>query len=404
MNDLIASMINGYLSAFDSYQIKDDSLQKEVNSYKKKLTDFAKSFSDIVEFSTKFAVSGLQEEYSALISKVAMANLEPPAQSNDVKSENSSGVVSVKDFLEQYRASYNEIIKAKYRKRGKAAYEKIFEVADKTDDMLDAQIMLERDRLLWKIVPEDSLDIFETILEAMDPIWEATTTTLIKNIESYKKAESEEELLYLLDLAEFDRMPAIQNNIILMSVTVLFGLLLRLFDRAKKIIYEWPSERAVQRSIGNMAYDRRCLRRALAMLKEHYNMTFDDLLKTEKTKLWLLHAAGIGATARIKTMWHTYNFDVLKDIMDNEIIPDITIDEILMRKLKSMMGYMDEDLAGKEEFDAKARKRAEELNAHLAYYQYIDELSQYSKDFEEDIKKQQENIKKQQDKINKIKE
>ena len=386
MEDIISQMIEGYLIAFNSYQIKDDSLQKEVDDYKSKLTDFANSFSDVVEFSGKFAESGLQEKYSALISKVAMSNLECQSENKDGKSNDTIAVVSVKEFVEQYRTSYDEVIKAKYRKRAKVAYEKIFEVADKTEDMLDAQIICEKDRLLWEIVPEDALDIFETTLEAMDPVQEATTITLIKNIESYKKAESDEELAYLLDLAEFDREQTIKNNNIRMFVAILFGKLLVEFNKCKIIIYEWENEEAVKKSVMGMIKLRHSLCRALTLLQKHYNMTFDDILKSEEMKIWLLVPGIIDGMGRIKTSMHPHNLDVFKEMIDNEIIQDTTIDEILMRKPKSML-WSDLEGVEKEQFNIKAEKRGEELNAHLLYHQFKDELFGHVKDPIKDLLK-----------------
>ena len=382
MNDMIAQMINGYLIAFDSYQIKNDSLQKEVDDFKEKLTGFADRFSDVVAFSTEFSGSGLAEEYTALISKVAMADYAPS------ENESASDVISVKAFVEQYRASYDEIIKSKYRKRGKAAYEKIFAVAEKTDDMLDAQIMLEQERLLWKIVPEDALDIFETTLEAMDPVWQATTETLIKNIEAYKKAASEEQLVYLLDLAEFDREPVIKNNIIRIFVAILFGKHLLVFNSCKMTVYEWPNDNGVKSAIMGMISSRECLRRALPLLKRHFGMTFDDILKKDEMKIWPLLPHAIDGLGRIKTALHPQNLDVLKDIIDNEIVPDISIYEILMRKPKSML-WLDLDGAKEKEFVLKSEKRAEELNAHLLYHQFKNELSTHSAGVVENVKNQQ---------------
>ena len=407
MDDLIAQMIAGYFNSLDNYDIKDDSIQKEVDEYKKKLTDFADSISDVTDFYSKFAESVLQEEFSNIISKVAMSNLESPnhekeennegngeeieeqknkknGEEDKGKEKSSSSLISVKEFVEQYRFSYNELIKAKYRKRGKAAYEKIFEVADKTDDMLEAQMIFEKERLLWKIIPEDALDIFETTLEAMDPIQEATTMTLIKNIESYKKAESEEELIYLLDLAEIDRETGIQNSKIRIEIAILFAYLLTAFNISKITIYQWPGDDAVKSAIDGMISSRHSLLRALTLLKEHYNMTFDDLLNCEEMKIWLLNPRVIDGLGRIKTAMSPENFDVFKDTIDNEIIPDITIEEILMRKGKYMI-YLDIEGSEEKEFNIKAEKRAEELNAHLLYHQFKDELFEHVKGDIEDF-------------------
>ena len=392
MNDIVSQMIGGYLGAFDTMPITDTALQKEVDAYKKKLTDFAQSNSDPTTFYDNFTKSGLQEEYSALITKVSMSGMATaPAETppTDKPPAKSGGHISVKDFVAQYKVPYEEVKKAGFRKRAEAAYEQIFAVADKTDDMLEAQMILEKERLLWKIVAEDALDIFEPILEVMDPLWQATTANLKKQVEVYQKATSDEELSYLLEKAEFETLSMMAKGTMDMALAAAVALHLINFSTAKTTIYEWKNETAVQDSVMAMIATRKALKRLSEFMKKHLNLTFDDLFHKEELKIWLLSPNAVDDFARVKSVLHTQNLDVFKDMLDNEIFGNLSIYDILMRQPAKVFWY---DVDG-DEISNQAHQKAAALDANFTYYKYQDQLAKQSATTLETVKKQQDLVK-----------
>lgn len=146
MNELIQPTVSALIDAFDNYQITNESLATEVESFKQELINFAEQNDDPATFFDAYAKSGIQDKYTALISKVAVASM---ANSEDAPEpiEHTSQLPSVKEFLEQYKVSYDEVCK-RDSVAGRAAYEELFAVADKTDDLLEAQIIIEENRLL----------------------------------------------------------------------------------------------------------------------------------------------------------------------------------------------------------------------------------------------------------------
>lgn len=90
--------------------------------------------------------SGIQDKYTALITKVAMAANSGSQESSETI-ESASQLPSVSEFLEQYRPSYDEVCK-RGGLAGKKAYEDLFDIANKTDDLLEAQIIIEETRIL----------------------------------------------------------------------------------------------------------------------------------------------------------------------------------------------------------------------------------------------------------------
>ena len=199
MDEMIrTSIYNPNVEVFDSYPNISDSLKAEIDAWKKKFEDYCNKQTDFATFATTYFGSDIQVEGANLITRAATEAMGGANQKNDINSE--AEVISVKDFLKQYEEGYNQIVKAGYRMRGKAAYEELFNVANRTDNMVEAQTIMEKERLLWKIVSEDALDIYETTLEAMDPLYEAVTFPVSSFAEAYKKVDCEEELVYELEI------------------------------------------------------------------------------------------------------------------------------------------------------------------------------------------------------------
>ena len=378
MNDIIKGLISGYLDTFDMYPISSPALQQQVDDFKKRMTAFANENPDVGAFYAKLAESGLTEEHSALITKVAMASMGAADADGNVKTDYSDTppppVVSVKDFVEQYRVSYDEVKKSLYRKRGEAAYEKIFEVADRTADMLEAQTIMEEERLLWNIVTDDALDIFEANLQALDPLQRAFTFTLENQIDVYKKAQSEEEIDYMMQCLEFPVFNFVQHdtfNNITMPAT-LAAMIAKMDPPPGYNVSKLNAQSTgKEESLRDFIAWYKALKRTVNFLKEFCNKTFDDLLAGESSKIWFLSPDNVDELGRIKVTWNPHNHEAFRDIIYNEIMSDIPLIEILKRQPEKQVWYGFGSHEDKENYRKMAQAKAVELNADLTYYKYI---------------------------------
>jgi len=376
MNEIIKGMIDGYIGTFDMYTISSQSLQEQVDDFKKKMTTFANQNSDVATFYTKLAASGLMEEHSALITKVAMASMGSANADGTAKTDYSdtpsAPVVSVKDFVEQYRVSYDEVKKAGYRKRGEVAYENIFEVANRTEDMLDAQIIIENERLMWHIVTE-VLDTFEATLEAMDPLQRQITCTLENQIDMYKNANSAEELDYKLQLSEYQTFKCVQHNMLNnVMPSLFFAYLLISVDPptyciSKQNVQESGGEKGIEAFIANF----KALQRTQNFLKLFYNKSFDDILSNESAKIWLLSPANADVLGKIKTSLNPHNFNAYKDILDNEISGSTSLIDILKRQPEIATWSNFYNTNDRDNYLKMAKETASQLNQNLTYYTHI---------------------------------
>ncbi|MBE5780226.1 MAG: hypothetical protein E7328_00165 [Clostridiales bacterium] len=372
MDPIIQSMITGYLSAFDAYEIKNDATKAQVEQWKQELTALANSTGDVGAFNTKFMESGLQERYMSLVTQVAMASMQQSAPAEQEASA-VQPLPSVKQFLAQYEMGYQEVKKAGYRKRGEKAYEDLFAVADRTDDMLQAQIILEEERHLWKIVAEDSLDIYETIYEAMDPLYRMVTEPLKLHMDAYKESSGDEELTYKLEKLEDEKLRIRTEGGVQVQLAGQLAVFLLGYFKARIMVWEWESDKSASSGYAGMVSNRASIRRMLENMKALFGLTWQDLLKDESTKIWMLSPRNVDAFGRIKAAMVPGNFEVYADLLENEILTDKTMEEIIFRKPPKYMSFVLN--AGHDRYAERAEKIAEELNKDIAYFKYMSQLS-----------------------------
>jgi len=379
INENIKTMYMGYFDAFNAVKVKDPELQRKIDDWKSRMEAFAATISNIADFFPKYMESGLSEEHTLLVSQLYMqySNTNNHATA-DTPASGSTPVISVREFLEQYRVPYNEICKAGYRKRTEKAYENIFAVADRTDNMLEAQIILDEERLLWKIVSEDYKEVYEPILEATDPLWNAVYKPSELFYETYRVCESEEEMHY------HGQRLSRQFNIIKQRDVVPMQFALSIAHTTlKAVLYRnlfWQKysndEQVARANAAGALFCRDKCRNILKILKESFGLTFNDIIADKHVKLWLLPAISFLPLGRYKKALPPEQFDFLSEVINEQIIPDISDEEFLLHETRSTayVLYKTPDYPEAESYDAKIRAIANEKTKHLTYFKYADEL------------------------------
>ena len=235
----------------------------------------------------------------------------------------------VKLFLEQYRTSYDEVCK-RGSVRGKAAYEKVFDVANRTDDMLEAQIILEKERLLWKIVSEDALEIFEKKLEEMDPLFLSTTAVLLGQIKCYEESTCDEELEYRLAIQEVDDWKIITDFNCKMNMAAMLAKDIIEYLDSKKIVYDWPSDTIAQNGMKGMLAKKSEIKHLVTYMKENMGMTLDDIFEDPGISIWMLDARNVDQYGKQKKIINPDNLKRFRDVLENEILREISLKESLL--------------------------------------------------------------------------
>ncbi len=361
MTNLIKEMAKGYLDAFEAYKTNDDNLKIEIESFKVKFNKLTNEIDDPADFFTSFVSSNLQSEYTDLITKLAISTVE-------VSKESSKPDLSVIQFTDQYKSVYDELKKIPYQTRTHKAYEDIFDVAERTADMLEAQIIIEKERMLWKIISENYFDIYNAIVEASDPIDEYVSTITNAYFNTYTSANNEEELTYLLEKLEIKLLDLKSRNEIKLLFIGLLNVQFINYVNAKNNIYKWADDSLVKGYIATMLSAKKAILRIIKFIEEEFSITINDIFEKENYKIWLLNPMPKDGLFRIKKSLNPQNLIVYQDILENEILPDLNIKKIILRKLK-LNFYPKID--GKE-YDEIVDQEVEKLNKEFNYFKYQD--------------------------------
>ena len=370
MDAAIQQTISGYTAVFDSFTISDPALKKEIQDFINEFNSVGENSSDIMDFMAKFPASGLQEKYSALI---ARASAPPPVSSEaatpDSDEKPAGALPTVKEFLEQYRESYNAVKSAGYRTRAEKAYENIFAVADRADNLIDMNIILEREQLLWKIVTEDLLDIYQTVLDATDPLNLSVVTRFQKMIETCSKSTCDEELAYRTDVDITTNQKLTYRLMSTIFVPVMLAKSLMEYDKTKQIFRMWQ---APQRDLLGVISQRGAVKKTYEFIKETYGWDFDHIVNDQWMKLWMLVPVAVDANGRIRKSLDPHNLETMRYLLFDEVLSDRPIDDIILTEQKSVF-YFDLNKRA-DEATANYSRAAEKLNADIVFFQYLDQL------------------------------
>lgn len=366
MDAIIQQTISGYTGVFAAFAISNEKLKNDVESFIIELDALGESCSDIMDFMTKFPSSGLQQKYSDLIASIASP---PYGDSEGSKDLSEKKLPTVKEFLEQYRPSYNAVSNGGFRFRAQKAYENIFAVAERTDDLLEMNIILEKERLLWKIVTEDLLDIYEPILAATDPFNTGVVKQFEKLMHICSTADSDEELSFKTDIAVQENQKFHYCFMARMTASITLLGAIQGYILCKKKFRTWFNP---QGDLLLLIAQRQAARRTYELFKNVFGWDFDYFVNDEWMKIWLLLPTNLDINGRIKQVLDPQNIDVMRELLFNEILSDKSMEEILLHEQQHVYYFALDKRADK--VNSRYQAEANRLNAHLLYFKYQSQL------------------------------
>ncbi len=379
MNNMILDMAKSMLVGFDYIEIKTDEQKSQVEAFKAKVMRFAEGINDLGAFHLEYTNSGLQEKSMNLMSKIVMENTagaqkESQTSSSSEDSSPLDRVVSVKTFVEQYRVPYEDVKKSHYKKRTEKAYEAILDVANQTDDMLDAQIILEDKRLLWNIVAEDLRETYETLSDATDPLFLHLKDQFTMYARGYQDAKNDGDISYITETFDYPRIAMSSREGIRLLTFQVFGSLISAFCANKIAIWEWKHIDYVSQAVSKICGIKKAISRYIKFLDATYNIGIDEIFSTESIKVYLQPMQYFDGMFRVKAFPHHQNFVAMKWILENEILSDKSLKEILLTEPKEVY-YPAFELNLHFEQEPYFKEKIKEFNAHLLYFKYEDDPS-----------------------------
>lgn len=252
-----------------------------------------------------------------------------------------SNLVSVRDYLAAYKPAYEAVKADGTRKRGEKAYENLFAVADRTNDMQEAQLIIEEEGLILKLTTEDALEIHENTLAKLDPLDEVTTVLTKLNIELYKEAESIEDITYRSQLLEIQTIEGTAKGKMKMLLSASLADLLIKYDQAKRMVRMWPDDGKAKGGVAAMAKLRQAIRGVVAIIENEFGKKWDAMMEEQFFMIWMLAPQNLDEYGRTKKSMHPDSIDAYRDMM-NEIMSEESLIEILLREQLHAMCYYPE--------------------------------------------------------------
>lgn len=368
MDAIIQQVVNGYLGVFDTLPTSNEAIKQEIQTYKNEVNQLGERHTDMMAFMSEFSSSGLEAKQTELITRAS----QPPAdqtEKNHEQIENAQqNLPSVKEFLEQYRAAYNAVKQQDYRRNAEKAYEAIFNVADRTDDLLEMNIILEKEQLLWKIVSEDLKDIYTPIFNALDPNNEGFRKQFGELIRVANYSLCDDQLTYNIEIQNQVNQKFSYRFIGEMTVIIQFAKSLWDYHLCKTKFRTFDD---AEKDLKALIAQRKASKRFYLSMNKIWGWDLDAVLADPWKKLWMLVPTPLDSLNRIKMTQDVDNLKVYRELL-NEILSEKSLKEILLHEQEYVMSYLLDKTS--DQVTSEYTQKAKQENAHLTYFLYEEKL------------------------------
>jgi hypothetical protein len=375
----------------DEYKTTDPELKKEVSEWKAAVYKFAEECENIQVFSTSMLEGPLFTQMSDLIYKITMENYDETqgaANAEEVQKMYDSASLTqddappplptIREYLEQYRYGYDVIKETKYRKKTIKAYDDLFAVADRTDDLMEGQIIIEKEGLVRKMTAVNGREVAETLLEAMDPLFEAVRGMTEETAEQYADFLTPEEITYRSSVLKIETIKKVNRSQIFVWLGAAWALLTLEYQKGKRAVHAWPDDKTARIGFNLMNNRRKRMRQLHKTMVEVMGITWDDLMANEFIKNNMLGPVSLDIMARCKRTLLADNIDAIDEIVREEVLSDLTILEVLKRNQKTIVaGNVDHEKSNQT--DEEYHMIASEKNSSIPYFIYMESLSDEDK-------------------------
>ncbi|MGN0658633.1 MAG: hypothetical protein ACI4LA_03405 [Emergencia sp.] len=276
-----------------------------------------------------------------------------------------AAIPTVHEFLNSYRMIYDQI-KGYGREATNEAYEKLLDVENRTDDVVEAQIIMEKEHLVLNTVIADYKAISDEFMEAADPNYEVTSAVTEATVGVYATARTIDEITYMGELSkERTSDLAVQTSLKVQLMTTFTGLIFS-WEHAKRKIRE--GDALVDKYAQSMVMTREKIRDYYRFLSEDMGLSFEVMENTPFYRISMLNPSGLDELWRLKKVMHPANIEAIKYILFEEILTDKSMEEILLTPQKAPYFESVNTLKYPEMTD-EFQQIAEEMNRDIRFFQ-----------------------------------
>lgn len=375
--DMTKMMIDAYMKPL--YDMNPSGkLLADIQAFEKELYDFAADNPGALDI---VGESGKRDVYNGFYMAAMNGGTAEQIQTSapgetsekqDNKPPEGCKLPTVGEFLYQYRHVYETSVKPYNRPLTEAAYQRLFDVENRTDDLLEAQMIIEKEGLLIDTVTADYKNLVKDFMDAVDPNYEVTSATTKVTLGVYAEAKSLEEITYMGEVAAAtcDDI-AVQIKLKVEMMTVLTSLIFA-WEKSKRKIRECDPK--MDKYAQSMVVTRKQTRKYYKFLSEDMGLTFDVLERTPFYRISLLKPEGLDALWRIKKVMHPDNIKAMRYALFNEILSDKTMEEILST-LQPYPYYEPIDTNRYPEITNEFMAKASEINKDIKYFRTFTETA-----------------------------
>lgn len=391
MDNIVKVIVDGYIKQMDDYKVNNPELKKEVEDWKTAIYKFAGECKDPQVFSTSLLEGPLFTQMTDLIYKITMKEYEETQGAGadeeiqemyDSASAAQDGVApplpTIREYLDQYRYGYDVIKETKYRKNTIKSYEDLFAVADRTEDIMEGQIIIEKEGLVRKMTAVNGREVAETLIEAMDPLFDAVRAMAAETAEQFADFLTPEEVTYKSSALRIETIKKINRSQVFIWLGASWALLTLEYQKGKRTVHAWPDDKLAREGFDVMYSRRKRMRQIHKTMVEIMGITWDDLMADEFIKNNMLGPVALDIMARCKRTFLVDNIDAIDEIVREEVLSDLTMLEILKRDQKTIVA-LNIDGEKSDQIDEEYHRIAAEKNRNIPYFIYMESLSEDDK-------------------------
>ncbi len=346
----------------------EGSLLESVKSLERKLTKHADENPSSMDM---VGDSGLRDEYNQIYMAVINRNTDYHVSDGSSKPvafdySKEQRLPTVHEFLDTYRLVYEASVKPNKRELTDKAYQELFDVENRTDDLMEAQIIIEKEHLLVNTVTAEYKYMAQDFLDAVDPNYEVTSAGVKNSIGIYANARSLDEVAYMGELAKAICDDIAVQSRLKLEMMINFTALIFGWENAKRKIREGNKE--IEAYAKSMVVSRRKMRKYYRFLSEDMGITFEIMKQNPFYRIMMLNPQGLDELWRIKKVMHPDNIRAIEYVLFEEILSEKSIEEILM--IPQPYPYYEMiDSNRYPKIDAEYAQLADELNREFNYFQ-----------------------------------
>lgn len=367
--DMAKMMIDAYMKPM--YDMNPTGkLLEDIQAFERELYDYAGQNPGAMDI---VGESGKRDEYNRLYLAAYGGGTADTTETATEEVPSDWKLPTVSEFLDSYRQVYETSVKPYNRPLTAAAYQRLFDVENRTDDLLEAQIIIEKEGLIVDTVTADYKNLVKDFMEAVDPNYEVTSATTNATLGAYAQAKSLEEITYVGEISKAvcDDI-AVQIKLKVEMMTILTALILG-WEKSKRKIREGDPH--MDKYAQSMVVTRKQLRRYYRFLYEDMGISLEKIEETPFYMISLLKPEGLDALWRIKKVMHPDNIKAIRYVLFEEVLSSKTMEEILLTP-QPYPYYEPIDSNRYPGVTEEFIEKAKELNKGIKYFEMNSEIAE----------------------------